>query len=143
MTALLIVSIITGTGFAICYKIAANRRCNLLLVNVWMYVSALISMVLYVALTKHITFDWKPALLGSIAGMFGYIATVTFFLHMRRGQLTSSWTVINLSVGFPVIASMVIWREHPTPRQITGLLLMFTALLLFGRREWKNRGLPD
>jgi uncharacterized membrane protein len=64
-----------------------------------------------------------------------YVSTLAFFRHMKFGQLSVSWTVISLAVAFPVIASIFLWHEIPTAKQVAGLVLIVIALLLFGHHE--------
>jgi uncharacterized membrane protein len=78
--------------------------------------------------------------LGIAAGIGAFFATLTFFFHMQYGKLSASWTVISLSLGFPVLASILIWHESPSLNQGIGLILIVVALLLFGRHEVNARG---
>ena len=140
MSVYLILSIVFSTLFACCYKVAAYRRCNLSAVNVWLYVGGFTVTLAFVLIGKRFDFNMQALLLGVVAGVFVFIATLSFFHHMSEGQLSVSWTVISLAVGFPVIASIFFWHEHPTSRQTVGLLLMVVALILFGRQETGGKG---
>ena len=136
----LMLSVAFNTIFAVSYKIAARRKCNLHAVNVWMYIGSLLTMAAYVLVKHDLPFNNTALVLGIIAGMLAFFATMTFFLHITKGQLSASWTVISLSVAFPVLASIFAWREIPSPRQIVGLLLIVIALALFGHHESGNGG---
>lgn len=123
--------------FATCYKVAVHRKCNLHVVNTWMYAGSTTTILVYMLVRAQFHFHVMAIVLGLIAGVIGFFASWTFFLHMQKGVLSASWTVISLSVAFPVLASMLIWHEHPNPRQAVGLVLISIALLLFGRHEMK------
>ena len=140
MATFLILSIAFNTLFASSYKIAAQRKCNLQAVNGWMYVGSVLTIVVYILLKRHLALNYTALLLGIVAGVLAFFATMTFFLHIRKGQLSASWTVISLSVAFPVFASIFAWREMPNVRQIVGLLLIVVALVLFGHQESGNGG---
>lgn len=131
----LALSIITTTLFAACYKVAVEKQCNLLRVNTWVYIGSLATILIYILIKGHLAFNLHAALLGAFAGIAAFIATLTFFIHIQSGQLSASWTVISLALAFPVLASICIWHEHPTPKQAVGLALIVVALILFGRKE--------
>ena len=141
MGVFLMLSVAFYTLFASSYKIAVRRNCNLQVVNVWIYVGSLATMAVYVLLKRQIVFNEAAFLMGIVSGVMVYFATLSFFYHMTRGQLSTSWTVISLSIAFPVLASILAWGEHPSPRQTVGMVLIVIALVLFGRHESSNGGL--
>lgn len=140
MAIYLILSIAFNTLFAASYKIAARKDCNLQVVNVWMYIGSLSTLVVYWLLKHSFQLNTTALILGLIAGLLAYFATMTFFLHIRKGQLSASWTVISLSVAFPVLVSIFAWHEMPSLRQKIGMVLIVIALLLFGRHETNSNG---
>lgn len=140
MAIFLILSIAFNTLFASSYKIAARKDCNLQVVNVWMYIGSLGTLVIYWLIKHSLPMNREALLLGVVAGLLAYVATLTFFLHIRKGQLSASWTVISLSVAFPVLASIFLWHEHPSVKQLIGMVLIVIALVLFGRHETTNGG---
>ncbi len=140
MAAFLILSIVFNTLFAASYKLAVRRNCNLDAVNVWVYLGSTVTMIAYIALKGKLPYNPQALAMGVIGGFMVFFATLTFFYHMKFGQLSASWTVISLSIGFPVFASIFAWHEHPSPRQTVGLALIVIALVLFGRHEKSNGG---
>lgn len=135
MAVFLILSIAFNTVFAVSYKVAAQKKCNLEMVNIWMYAGSLVTIAAYVLLKRHLEFNTPALYLGIAAGITAYFTTLAFFYHIKHGQLSASWTVISLSVAFPVLASIFIWHERPSIKQLIGLVLIVVALLLFGRHE--------
>lgn len=136
MTFLLILSIIFFTIFALCYKIAAHIKSNIQVVNVWSYIGSTITVLAYVLIKFQLSFNNKALILGLVTGIIVFFSTISFFYHIRKGQLSTSWTVINLScIGFPVVASILVWHEQPSLKQYIGLALIVIALILFGRGE--------
>lgn len=131
----LLISILFTTVFASGYKLASNLKCGLQAVNVFLYAGALSTLLLYMLVTRHWDMNPQALLMGVVAGVMNYAATMAFLIHMRQGQLSASWTVISMAVAFPVVASIFAWHEYPTTRQIVGMLLMLASLVLFGRHE--------
>ena len=125
----LAISTVLITVWALCYKLAVSYRCELRSVNMWVYIGATVIMVVYFVATGH-KYSTAAAVLGFTTGVSCYLATLTFFYHIRTGVLAVSWTVIGLAVGFPVAASILLWGEHPTLRQQIGLALIPLALVL-------------
>ena len=139
MEIFLALTIVFNAVFASCYKVAIRRNCNLQAVNVWVYVGATVTVLAYILMKRHLAMNVSALLLGMGAGMMAFFTTLAFFHHMKRGQLSASWTVISLSVGFPVLASIFLWGEHPSTKQIIGMGLIVLALILFGRHETSPR----
>jgi uncharacterized membrane protein len=135
MSVFLALSIVFGTIFASCYKVAVRRNCNLQAVNVWVYVGSTATVLAYILIRRQLQMNTNALLLGIVAGVLAFFSTLSFFHHMKRGQLSASWTVISLAVGFPVLASIFLWGEHPTMKQTIGMALIVVALILFGRHE--------
>ena len=125
----LAISTVLITVWALCYKIAVQRGCELRSVNLWVYISSAAIMLAYFIATGH-RYSPVVAWLGLGTGLCCYFATLTFFYHIRTGVLAVSWTVIGLAVAFPVVASIVFWGEHPTAKQIIGLALIPIAVVL-------------
>ncbi len=127
-------SIILVVLFGLCYNLAAVKKCNLNMVNVWMYFGATATTAVVALIEGRLPTNSQAIHLGILTGVGMFIATLSFFYHIRTGKLSASWTVINLSVAFPVLAGLLIWGEHPSVKQIIGLVLIAVSLLLFGRR---------
>lgn len=125
----LALSTLIVTVWALCYKVAVRCKCELRAVNLWVYIGATAVMVVYFIATGH-RYSTMAVLLGFATGISCYLATLTFFYHIRTGVLTVSWTVIGLAVGFPVVASILLWHEWPTPKQQIGLALIPVAFIL-------------
>lgn len=125
----LALSTVLITVWALCYKLAVRYKCELRSVNMWVYIGGTVIMLAYFVATGH-KYSTTAAILGFGTGISCYLATLTFFYHMRTGVLTVSWTVIGLAVGFPVAASIVLWGEQPTVKQQIGLALIPIAFIL-------------
>ncbi len=140
MVIFLVLTVVFNTLFAASYKLAVRRGCNLDAVNVWVYIGSTATMLAYILIKGKLPYHPLALAMGVFGGFMVFFATLSFFYHMRYGQLSASWTVISLSIGFPVLASIFAWHEYPSPRQTVGLLLIVVALVLFGRHETNAEG---
>ena len=130
----LAVSTVFATLFALGYKVAAKRGCDLCAVNMWLYIGATFALLVNLFITGP-KFNGGAVTLGILNGISLFTATLAFLYHMRSGKLAVSWTVISLSLAFPVAASVLIWHEHPSLKQWIGLGLIPIAFLLMGERK--------
>jgi drug/metabolite transporter (DMT)-like permease len=89
--------------------------------------------------------DPRVAVAGLCAGVFMAVAIYTFFAAMRQGGLAVGWTCVNFGVVVPLVASVLVWHEIPSLRQVAGLALLVPCILLFSdlnlqvagdRRRW-------
>lgn len=133
----LTLSILFTTAYALCYKVASVRDCEVRAVNMCFYLGAvLVSLLGFLA--AGCPYHPEAARLGLLTGVGVFFSTLTFFYHMRKGLLAISWTVIGLAVLLPVTASVLIWREQPSLRQWVGVVLLVAAFVLFGTGSGKR-----
>jgi len=125
----LALSTIVVTGWALGYKIVVKRCDEIRSVNLWVYIGATTVMLIYFIASGH-KYNSTAAWLGFATGFSTFVATITFFYHIRTGVLAVSWTVIGLAVVFPVAASIIFWHEQPSLKQWIGLCLIPIALIL-------------
>lgn len=119
--------------FSLCYKIAHRQGCNPVAVNGSMLVVGTVFSFLYILVTAQLrALPSLVILLGLLAGVCFFISVATFFVVVRKGNLSISWTVIALSIVIPLIASVVLWKESPSYRQILGAVGTVVALVLLG-----------
>lgn len=126
----LVLSILMNTVWALCYKVAVRRKCNLNSVNMFVQISAAVVMLAFWGATCP-NYHPQVAVIAVVNGVLMAVAVITFFYHMRTGVLAVSWTVIGLSIVFPVAASIMFWSEVPTPKQLAGLALIPVAFVCF------------
>ncbi len=127
----LTVSIVANTVWALCYKVAVRRKCNLDSVNLILQIAATLVLVAFWGATGA-RYHPGVVILAILTGIGMCISSFTFFHHMKTGVLAVSWTVIGLALVFPVLASVLVWHEQPTPKQYIGLALIPVAFVCFG-----------
>jgi drug/metabolite transporter (DMT)-like permease len=85
------------------------------------------------------SFSVPAVLLGAING-WQYLSTFLFmFVLIGLAGIAVTSGFLRLSVAVPVLASIAIWGEWPTPPQTVGLVLAGLALPLLGSRSGRRR----
>ncbi len=70
--------------------------------------------------------------LGAVTGVDYVLAILVLMTGISRGPLAVPVTVMRLSVAVPVVASIFLWNEKPSPAQWGGIALGIVAITLFG-----------
>ncbi|UCF04287.1 MAG: DMT family transporter [bacterium] len=71
-------------------------------------------------------------ILGATTGVIFVLGFLLLMAGIARGPLAIPVTVMRLSVVVPITASILIWREQPSPLQWIGITLGIVAILTFG-----------
>ncbi len=127
----LVLAIIFSTVFSLGYKVANRRGCNLVAVNGAQNFGSLL--LLGAILGSRGSFHAPPAVvfIALLAGLSGFVAILSFFYVIRNAELSISWTVVNLSLVIPFLASIFIWGETPHFHQLLGIAAVFVSFFLF------------
>jgi EamA domain-containing membrane protein RarD len=64
------------------------------------------------------------------SGICAATAILLFQIGVRHGKIATSWLIVNLSAGVPVIASLLIYGEQVSARKAVALVTMVAALVL-------------
>ena len=80
----------------------------------------------------HPTFSGNAVGFGVGLGVAIYLSVVLFRRAMALGRLSVSWTIINLALIAPVLASITVWHEIPGLRHYLGFALTLSAIILLG-----------
>lgn len=87
-------------------------------------------MIIYVFLAG----SFHPAPVVTLVAFAGgttiFISRVALLTSLKYGKISSSWTAVSLSVVIPTMASAIFWKEIPSGKQITGLILVPVAIFL-------------
>jgi drug/metabolite transporter (DMT)-like permease len=122
--------------FAQSYKYAVARGRDV----DWVSLTSFAFGVLFLALGLSGSISFVSLLavgLGVAYGLTGGSAQLTFFRAVRYGDMSVSWTIVQLSTLIPVLASIFVWREQPNPVQALAVGAMVAAILLMGNVELK------
>jgi len=101
------------------------------MVQLSMFTACAIISTLAATLDGGLVMASRVAFTGLCAGVCMSVAVYTFFAAMRQGGLAVGWTCVNFGVVVPVVASVFVWREIPSTRQLVGLAILPPCILLF------------
>ncbi len=127
-----ILAILVFGVLGISYKLSDKLNCDQQHVNFFMFLSAAIAMLGWGLVTHRLGMVWPPIALGCAMGLICWFSVIAFRKAAGIGRLSTSWTVLNLALIVPVMASIVIWKEHPMPKHWIGLGLTMLAVVLLG-----------
>lgn len=136
----LLLHIIATVWFSTCYKITTKKGCYTPAVHLAMYIVATGGSIIAACIHEGFVNDWRLIALGLAGGVSLFISMRAFFMAMMQGGLAVGWTFISLAVVIPLIASIWLWNEIPSPFQISGVLLMIPCLVLFGDLRLQVKG---
>ena len=139
----ILLSAIASALFASGYKGATLLNARRPAVNVVMLLGAAVLAAAFSAQEGGLRLSRPVVAWGVIAGGFAFLTTTAFFQVMRRGRLAIQWTVLNMSLAIPTLASVVVWGETPTPLLLLGMALALLALAFMGidkRRGARGHG---
>lgn len=130
-----IYSIVAAFAFAmlgITYKLSERRRCDHAQVNFFLLLSAALIVLVWTAASGIRTFPVSAVWLGVVDGVFIYASIFVFRKAVVLGRISTSWTIINLGLVIPVLASVFLWHEIPYARHYAGFALTIVAVALLG-----------
>jgi uncharacterized membrane protein len=135
----LVCSILAFGVLGVSYKLSGRLKCNSRQVNLSFFAVSVVAMLLYVVASGNLVL-LKPAILwGSAMGLAAIVAVAAFREACAKGKLSTSWTILQLSLGIPAMASILYWHEIPSLRRCIGLALVLLAIVLFGLDMGRKR----
>jgi drug/metabolite transporter (DMT)-like permease len=109
----LIGGIIFNVLFAQIYKLASTRDYDVDWVTVVSFIcGTLLLLVIWAGRGGGV--DWSSIGLGVAFGFTSGIAKLAYFRSLPYGRVSVSWTIIQLAMLIPVLASALVWDERPT-----------------------------
>lgn len=130
-----IYSIVAAVAFAmlgITYKLSDRLKCDQAQANFFLFTSAAVIVLVWGLLSGIRQLPPEAILLGIVDGVFLWAAVVVFRKAATLGRISTSWTIINLALVMPVLASIVFWHETPSSRHYAGFALTLLAVVLLG-----------
>jgi uncharacterized membrane protein len=114
------------------YKLSGRLKCNSRQVNLSFFAVSMVAMLAWVTMSGNLVAVKPAILLGSGMGLAAALAVAVFREACTKGKLSTSWTILQLSLVVPALASILYWHEKPSLRQYSGLALVLLAILLLG-----------
>ena len=128
----LAISVLCMTILGVSYKLSDRANCCQPHVNFFMFFFAAVGMLAW-GWTAHRFVSTPTAVaLGVMLGLNLFVSVRAFREAVAKGRLSTSWTILQLSMVFPVLASVLIWGEHPDLKRCLGLALTAVAIVLLG-----------
>jgi uncharacterized membrane protein len=126
----LILSVLFFSIAALIYKQSNHLNCDRISIVVSERISAVVLMIIYVFLAGSFHPTPVVTLVAFAGGTTIFISRVALLASLKYGKISSSWTAVSLSVVIPTMASAIFWKEIPSGKQITGLILVPVAIFL-------------
>ena len=127
--------IVAVTAYAVLglsYKISDHKKCDQSQVNFFLFLFAAIIVLIW-GLARGVTIAPVTAvILGVADGVIVFASVLVFRRAAALGRISTSWTILNLSLVIPVIASVAFWHEIPSARHYAGFGLTLVAIVLLG-----------
>ena len=135
-----LLSLFSYGALGICHKLAERRRCRPRLLSAMLMLSAFIGMNVLVVFSSGAAYSIPTPALGVAltCGTFALCALWAFQEGLKKGKISTSWLIINLSSAIPTLGSILIYHEPVNVRKLAILVLIFVAIVLI----WKD-GLED
>jgi drug/metabolite transporter (DMT)-like permease len=136
MSTNLIFPFIALLGFGllgIFHKIADHPQCRPRMITMLLLLWAAVLTAIYTLTINPTGFHHVPLrviVIGAAAGVLSSLALFSFQASLRYGKISTSWLILNLSVGVPVAISVLAYAEKVTIAKGVGLLLVLAAILL-------------
>lgn len=153
----LILAIICSSSIALIFKYAENTGANRYVVTSANYLMAfLVSLIMILArgllagiekdqsfldefssltsktiavLSPYSSIIWG-LIVGSIAGVFFFLGFIYYQKSVKENGVGISGTVAKLGILIPVLFSIIIWKEMPTPVQWVGIVLALGSIVI-------------
>ncbi|GIX06966.1 MAG: hypothetical protein KatS3mg115_1369 [Candidatus Poribacteria bacterium] len=126
----LVLQFLFAAGFGLGVKAASQRGHQVIVVGGLNYLFAALFGTLWLLGTPDVQAGWQGALFGGINGACYFTAYFFLIYAIRHQGLAATTAVGQLSIVLPILASILLWSERPTPEQWLGLAVAIPSLLL-------------
>ncbi len=124
------------TAAAMIYKAANQAGCRQIGTITAERAAVLLLMGMYIAFLDSFHVTPRLTAMAAIGGTAIFFSRWALLLALITGKVSSSWTVVNLSVAIPTLASIFIWKEMPDLKTFTGLALVPAAIILLREKRY-------
>ncbi|HET6453703.1 MAG TPA: EamA family transporter [Armatimonadota bacterium] len=127
-----ILALVAFAVLGISYKMSDVLRCDKSQANFFLFLFAEGFMLGWVLIGRPEPITWSSIGFGISLGLAIFLSIVLFRRAIALGRISISWTIINLALIAPVLASVTVWHETPSPRHCLGFALTLAAIVLLG-----------
>jgi len=129
---LLLTSLAAFGMLGIFHKIADHPGCRPKMIAVILLFWGGVMTTLYTAAAnaKGLVFPGPVLLIGSCGGALCGLTLFGFQTGLRLGKISTSWLILNLSIGIPILLSVFLFGEKVNVGKIIGILLVLAAVVM-------------
>ena len=126
----LALAVISASAFSLIMKFSHEKQYSVLAVGGVNYIAAAIAAALLVPWEHVTSVSSGMCLLAAVSGI-GYLVTYLLLAHAlpRRG-ITVPTAAVQVAMVVPLVPSVLLWHEHVSAVQATGVLFAVAAILL-------------
>jgi hypothetical protein len=131
-----------NAAFLLLVRVGRSRRFAYGVVGLANYATAAAIAVATLAAARLASMDGRAVLFGAVNGAQYQVTYLLMYVLLGMAGVAVTTSLMRLSVAVPVLASIGVWREWPTPVQAAGLSLAAVALPLLSssaRRQAQQR----
>lgn len=129
----LMLGVMFSSVLGITYKLSDRYGCEKPIVNYFLFLTAFVLALIRLLLDSNPASSTFIIGLGIALGLAGFVNVSVFRIAVTKGNISTSWTIANLSLVIPVMASVLFWHEKFTVKHFLGLVLVIVAILLIGK----------
>ncbi len=124
------------TSAAMIYKAANQAGCRQIGTIAVERTAVILFMGAYILFFDEFYTSPRLTAFAAIGGTAIFFSRWALLLALITGKISSSWTIVNLSVAVPTLASIFIWREIPDVKTVIGLALVPAAITLLREKRY-------
>src|SRR3972149_4590849 len=106
---------------------------NIAIITIVLYLLGAIFSVIWFTSQKQLDLNLiqtKPILIGALAALFSIIGTIAVQQALRNGPASLIYPIVGLSALIVITASLLLFKEVVTPKQLLGVVLALIATIL-------------
>ena len=115
------------------FKVGERVGANMAIITIVLYRLGAICSVIWFTSQKQLDLNLiqtKPILIGALAALFSIIGTIAVQQALRNGPASLIYPIVGLSALIVITASLLLFKEVVTPKQLLGVVLALIAVAL-------------
>ncbi|MGH9662795.1 MAG: EamA family transporter [Bryobacteraceae bacterium] len=119
------------------HKLAEVMNCRPRMINLLLFGWSTLLVAAFVLLSPGLekSIPGEVGLIALPSGLGAGLAILTFQAGIRYGKIATSWLIINLSAGLPVLGSIALYHERVDARKAIALVSILISMLFL----WKDK----
>ena len=115
------------------FKVGERVGANMAIITIVLYLLGAIFSVIWFTSQKQLDLNLiqtKPILIGALAALFSIIGTIAVQQALRNGPASLIYPIVGLSALIVITASLLLFKEVVTPKQLIGVVFALIAVAL-------------